>query len=1034
MKDDNVVVESLVDFLAKQSEGHSGKYYPTIFIACGGTGAKIYERVRRLTVERFGSLDDKDLPGVAYVSYDTDVGSAQAGHQQEAGTTAGELDKLIGFRAEERLNLDGSRIRHYVESPAALASNRHIAEWFDPLLAETAKGMEIAQGAGQIRPIARLVAWGNRDGMVALFNRAYSRVTEMRGEDSTKRLITGTKVNVVICGSFAGGTGAGIFLDVAAMVRDSQPTATLTGMFLLSDVFASLDGDAAVKANGYASLAELNHYATHPYRVRWSQDAAPLEIPVLFDRVCVFGAENEGGQKIRRAADAYDMVGEALFLDFWQGGFAFSRSSVQVNRAQVLLQVHRNKVEVNARSRRHHLGASGPSTVETESYRQFLSSAGLARVTSSSSRTLNRLRCWLVGQVIEQLLSDEELAGTEALREILSKQRKSVADLEQKYARPNSSIVTTYVDEGDAAEFEELTEACLGTGAAESERSLSKFIDRFLESIAETGTPQQLDRTAMVRSWLETEPERFVRDLYRCAGLALRGTNGTTDWFGDERPALQERSIADALLARCGSADARELVDIAQDAFKRALPWINTDQGANVRGIVRDCYVVVPKTTQKNRPVVNAFFQSVAVEVSKIPNMNVARVEGSTASEFLIYTEASGLIPASIASLHGADGMAAAYKKVRHDRERNGVRSCVHLDLDDTRFADLVPLSVKDAEATLAAWRLLLLGVMLGVVTTKRNPLRFDALEAFGNPIFTLTERPDGPAAAVELGQLRWAIGQLTDDPITRTTLGGAVARAFAEQPVERYLQLLVLVDYYKTCIFPLRKASPDQGQELQGATLAYVALENIESETLAQIQRAKGATDDSMMELVRFDLPPVLWALDTFARPSGPGPDDSAIREGFAHEDRYAEIPAGKPFEHDDATPGRIRSDLVALVATFVPRLVKDLVTLNRDLVVYPWLALATGASLVARLPAVPHVPTLPPLPPSAWQVASAPGLDPHAAAQQVTTSADLLAAVRRELLAVQAHLADVRRERDDLRADRNTLRGLLREQQSPG
>ena len=69
-----------------EEDKRNWQYYPTIFVGCGGTGAKVFERIRRQTLERFGSLGPEGLPGVAYLSIDTDTGSKHAGHQQPPGT------------------------------------------------------------------------------------------------------------------------------------------------------------------------------------------------------------------------------------------------------------------------------------------------------------------------------------------------------------------------------------------------------------------------------------------------------------------------------------------------------------------------------------------------------------------------------------------------------------------------------------------------------------------------------------------------------------------------------------------------------------------------------------------------------------------------------------------------------------------------------------------------------------------------------------------------------------------------------------
>ena len=397
--------------LITDSETHAnaGKYYRTIFVACGGTGAKVYERIRRQTIEKFGSLDD--LPGVAYLSIDTDVGSKTAGHQQD-GETGKAVNQLTDYTLTERVDLDGAKIGPFIENQTALANNPLIAAWFDPKLVDTTKGMKISKGAGQIRPVARLVAWANRQEIVSAFLVAWGKVTKMT-EETGKRVITDKPVRVVICGSVAGGTGGGIFLDVAAMIRDACPDkgVSITGYFVLPNVFASVANNAKPKANGYACLTELNYYSTEPYKVKWTKMGPEVKIDVLYDKVYLFDSNNESGQSITGPGDIYDVIGDGMFLDFFQGKFAFGRDSVQSNRASTLAR----KLAVTATLKpkewpavQEHCSAPTPEVV-SDSFRQSILSTGLSRVAVPSWRLLNQMSYSLASRMIGFLDNQEPL-------------------------------------------------------------------------------------------------------------------------------------------------------------------------------------------------------------------------------------------------------------------------------------------------------------------------------------------------------------------------------------------------------------------------------------------------------------------------------------------------------------------------------------------------------------------------------------------------------------------------------------------------
>ncbi len=1172
----------------EQNNASFGKYYPTIFVACGGTGAKVYERVRRHTIERFGSLDQKDLPGVAYVSIDTDQKSQNAGHQQEAGGFGDELGKLISYRPEERVNLDGSGVRHYVESEAALASYPHISEWFDPLLMAAVKGMDISTGAGQVRPIARLVAWDNRDRIVAQFVKAYGEVTSIRGDDASKRVTAGSKVNVVICGSFAGGTGAGIFLDVAAMIRDAQPTVSITGMFVLPDVFLNGQPGLELKANGYACLAELNYYSTEPFRVRWDAAAKVVEIPTLFDRVYLFDRTNESGQTTLRQADTYDIIGDTLFLDFFQGAFVAARSAAQSNQMKTLVQVHKNRREIQKRAWAITSGGAEPiTTAEMESYRQRFQSMGLSRVAVSSWRVLNRMSFWLAQQLLdfldnrEELIKDEiplkrefaqklgifqgetttedglaarqyqlrealmvnpgesggsstlddaielhfndltqddarngwwevrtcgqelrklnlsmearwagldddgakgafveriatnrklafrnvtlalkdvieafcersdvgphriaqvmarlcsdivnsevywikevekiaEQARTEAerwegewarwrelaadsdnrsffsrkpawhehlqkaqeaginrwkavarrkvhmeaaglMRDVvayiqkegidkqellatrLQEMRQSFLAFDKEYAKERKSSVFTEFDVGKGDAFEALKVTYLGNSADKQKASLRVLFDK-------TRAHLRIRTNRELRDRVETQKEQFIRDLRFCCWRALRGANGRTDWFGEERDGLIEgQSVLDYLLKTYGAPNAPQIVTLAQDTFKKAMPWVRTHDGVKVEGIQRECYVVVPKSTNANRAVAEAFYAAVQAAASGTPGLTVAKVQGSETSEFLIYSETTGLIPASISSLHGATGMDQSYRKLADTRKQGNIKSFLHLDRDVVRFSPLVPMNPADSDKVVNAWRLFLLGVIIGVIKTKRNPVRVDATEQSTFPIFLFAYEAPGTNEVVELGQSQSAVRDIAENSALQQRLSEMVNRQYVNQASSRYERLLALVRYYKYCIFPVKKSGPDEGHDQKPrATLAYLALDQIEQELLTTWKTLNGVSNEQVIDLMAGAVPRLLWGIEAFAIHAGQEDHGAGLGRGL-EDDQYVEQPPAR-----DASQGTTevasRRALRDMAYNLLPINLRQNPALREQSKYYPWLRMGPRYSL---------------------------------------------------------------------------------------
>lgn len=322
--DDNEYQKKLEEFVEQKAHG---KYARTVFIGLGGSGAKALLHLRRLVMERFGKA--RALPGVAYISIDTDTSSS------EPPPTAGRRDLFeeeIRFSAEERVNLTANFSSLIGEN---LTRNPQLRDWWDASYAIPA-GLRIEQGAGQIRPLARLTWFSNREAIIAKLTAAHRRVTS--ADVVSERVDLDAGVRFVIVAGWGGGTGAGTFLDTAALIRSSFGGVSVDGIFVLAGVFRAVEGAfAKVAANAHACLTEVNHYLTQPFTVRWTgSEASDTRVKGLFDRYVLFSGTNAAGQTLAKDDDCYRAIGEALFLDFSAGKMSAWIRGVQVNRKQYL--------------------------------------------------------------------------------------------------------------------------------------------------------------------------------------------------------------------------------------------------------------------------------------------------------------------------------------------------------------------------------------------------------------------------------------------------------------------------------------------------------------------------------------------------------------------------------------------------------------------------------------------------------------------------------------------------------------------------
>ena len=174
-----------------------GRYPRTLLIGLGGTGAKALQHLRRMKIERFGTVD---LPGVAYLSMDTDLQSARP----EATKEQSPYEDLVSFDETQRINLSAN-LNAVLEN---MARHPHVKEWWDDSALDSKRNFDLGKGAGQIRPLSRLVFFQNRELIQSALERCWSDVTAQNLDDG--RIQKG-KVRIVVVAGLAGGTGSGMF-------------------------------------------------------------------------------------------------------------------------------------------------------------------------------------------------------------------------------------------------------------------------------------------------------------------------------------------------------------------------------------------------------------------------------------------------------------------------------------------------------------------------------------------------------------------------------------------------------------------------------------------------------------------------------------------------------------------------------------------------------------------------------------------------------------------------------------------------------
>lgn len=209
----------------------------TLFVGLGGIGSRIIKGVRERCV--YDSLEN-----VQFVTMDTDVN---------------DLERLENGPSIVAIQTSSSR------SVAAYLRNDAVAknEWFPEN--KILDGKTVSEGAGQVRAISRLALNATiKQGKISALYKAIDSLYMKNGSDRNRA------VKVVIASTATGGTGSGITLPVAMLIRQylkknyPESAAIIRGFIVMPSVMDTvIDSESERKSqrrNGYATIKEINAF------------------------------------------------------------------------------------------------------------------------------------------------------------------------------------------------------------------------------------------------------------------------------------------------------------------------------------------------------------------------------------------------------------------------------------------------------------------------------------------------------------------------------------------------------------------------------------------------------------------------------------------------------------------------------------------------------------------------------------------------------------------------------------------------------
>ncbi|MBE9170328.1 hypothetical protein IQ238_23340 [Pleurocapsales cyanobacterium LEGE 06147] len=305
------------------NELQSQKIKRTICIGLGGSGKDVLMRIRRSIVDRYKDLTE--LPVVSFVHIDTDKSASNVSGLRTGNTYHG-VD--LSFRDAEKVAATMTRmeVNNFVQELNRRSSNyegspgvyKHIECWFPPQLLKDLKAID--EGAKGIRPVGRLAFFHNYRSIKNAIEAAEKRTRGHEASLIRKGLQVENQLNIFVVGSLCGGTGSGIFLDVAYCLRRNYGDrgAQIFGYLIVSPELYG--NNPSMNANTYAALKELNYYATYGTRFDACYDQQNLEYVQEsrppFEYVYLIANRTAGDYKILEKSKLCNIIAHKITLDF----------------------------------------------------------------------------------------------------------------------------------------------------------------------------------------------------------------------------------------------------------------------------------------------------------------------------------------------------------------------------------------------------------------------------------------------------------------------------------------------------------------------------------------------------------------------------------------------------------------------------------------------------------------------------------------------------------------------------------------------
>ena len=277
----------------------------SVYIGLGGAGIQSIMNTKKLFIEAYGEVP----PMVQFVGMDTDAGALERATHVDFGLDNTEIVRLQGHR-----------------------SRMLPSEWYEWIPQEYRHVVlsDFNFAASQTRPLGRFALLWSFTAVRQIVQKAIDTSANYSyGTDPRYVPEFDGKVQVNLVFSLVGGTGSGIFLDVAYLIRKLFGNRVgLNGYAILPGCYMGCG--QRIPSNAYAALMELD-FLMHlgpqdePVTFNWFMDSFTADdfraTPRPFDWVYLIDNKNEAGIILSSTREVYDAISHTLFAAGGAVGF-----------------------------------------------------------------------------------------------------------------------------------------------------------------------------------------------------------------------------------------------------------------------------------------------------------------------------------------------------------------------------------------------------------------------------------------------------------------------------------------------------------------------------------------------------------------------------------------------------------------------------------------------------------------------------------------------------------------------------------------